>query len=321
MLRDSGCPLTRVSPGGGFGPRAARVARDRLKSAPAQILYLEGLRAPARLFLAARGMPTRIVARLLYLESNHRLSAVNRWLCRAGRVARILADIDPGSLGDAVAARQLRHKLTIVPSGHDPDWYPMSYELSAFGIPPGAFSVAAVSDGVEHPGMTRLIECVRDLPMDVPIHFLLLAPEQAHEPLRRLIRKHPFTQRFHLSELRGGAPGLLACCSVIVVTAWEMEIQRRACMQGLVAGVPIVAETSAPLEQLIRPGENGELLPRGDTQALAHSLFELYESPERRARLRSGAFRLAERVPPIDRVVDASAGVFRCILSGERKPS
>ena len=178
LLRDSGCPLTRVSHGSGLGPRAARVARDRLKSAPAQILYLEGLRVPAQLFLAPRGMPTRIVARLLYLESNHRLPAVNRWLCRSGRVARILADIDPGSLGDTVAARQLRHKLTIVPSGHDPDWYPMSYELAAFGIPPGAFSVAAVSDGAEHPGMTRLIECVRDLPMDLPIHFLLLAPER-----------------------------------------------------------------------------------------------------------------------------------------------
>ena len=155
--------------------------------------------------------------------------------------------------------------------------------------------------------------------MDLPIHFLLVAPESAHERLRRLIRKIPFTQRFHLSDAVEEAPAVMACCSVFVVTAWDVEIQRRSCMHCLSSGVPVLAENTPPLEHVVRPEVNGELLPPGDTQALAHTLFELYENPERRALLGDGARRLAGELPSMERFAASTAAVFERILSGERK--
>ena len=91
-------------------------------------------------------------------------------------------------------------------------------------------------------------------------------------------------------------------------------------MHCLASGVPVLAESVSPLEHVIRPGVNGELLPAGDTQALAHTLFELYENPERRATLAAGAARVAEGLPSIEQVAVELVAVFERILGGERKP-
>ena len=316
LLRESGCAMESTYPG--LDHRVALLARRKLRQESFDILYAEGLSCPASIPLAAYGSPTRVAVRLCYLESQRRLSMSGRLSCRAPKVDRILSDVDPEAYGDSLTARWLEDKTVTLPLAHDPRWYPASLEFASFGVPAGAFSVAAVTDGPNQ-GMERLIDCARELPMDLPIHFLLVAPESAHERLRRLIRKIPFTQRFHLSDAVEAAPAIMACCSVFVVTAWEVEVQRRSCMHCLSSGVPVLAESVSPLDLVVRPGASGELLPPGDTQALAHTLFELYENPERRALLGAGAQRLAGELPSMDVLVASTAAVFERILSGERK--
>jgi len=318
LLREADCALLSTYPGLDY--RAALLTRDRLRSRSVDILYVEGLSCPASILLASFGLPARVVVQLCYLESQCRLPMLNRLLCRSGKVARMVPDVDPEKCGDSLTARWLEQKSEMLPAAHDPGWYPVSSDLQSFGIPAGAFSVAAVTDGPGQ-GMEWLISCARELPMDLPIHFLLVAPESAHERLRRLIRKVPFTQRFHLSDAVETAPGVLARCSVFVVTDWQVEIQRRTCMESLVSGIPVVAPNVPPIEHVVRPGVNGELVPGGSTEALAQSLFELYENPEQRALLGAGARRLAEELPSVEQAVAMLGVIFERILSGneERK--
>ena len=108
------------------------------------------------------------------------MSVPSRLFCRSPKVARVLSDVDPEASGDALTAQWLDHKTTILPSAHDPRWDPPSFEFVSFGIPAGVFSVAAVADGGDQ-RMEWLIEWARGLPMDLPIHFLLVAPESDHD--------------------------------------------------------------------------------------------------------------------------------------------
>ena len=317
LLREAGCDLTEVSGGPRLDHRAALLIRERFRENPFDILYLEGLATPASMVLVAQTLPVKTVVRLCYLETGQRMPILNRVLYRSRKVAWILSDVDPAQAGDALTARWLQPKTTILPLGHDPGWYPASYDLTAFGIPQGAFSVAAVSDGSEHAGLGWILECARGLPMDLPIHFLLVAPKASHDRLRRLIRKTPFTQRFHLSDSMEEAPGLLAGCSVLVVTDWHAEIQRRTCRQCLASGVPVLAQAVRPMEQIIRPAVNGELVPEGDTDILAHTLFELYEDSERRTRLATAARRLAQSMPSMEQVVQETVATFARVLEIE----
>jgi glycosyltransferase involved in cell wall biosynthesis len=151
--------------------------------------------------------------------------------------------------------------------------------------------------------------------MDLPIHFLLIAPESGHERLRRLIRKMPFTQRFHLCSRLEEAPGLLASSSVAVISNWRSELERRSCMQCLAAGVPVLGADTGIIRQMIQTEVNGELLSGNDPERLAHSIFELYENRDRRAMLSAGARRSARQWPSMHQQLLQMRSAFEQILT------
>jgi L-malate glycosyltransferase len=56
-------------------------------------------------------------------------------------------------------------------------------------------------------------------------------------------------------------------------------------LEGMAAGLPIVASRAAGMTELIHDQHNGILVPPGDAEALAHAMFELVTDPVRAADL------------------------------------
>ena len=52
--------------------------------------------------------------------------------------------------------------------------------------------------------------------------------------------------------------------------------------EAFAAGTPVVASDIAGYRDVVRDGVDGVLVPRGDAQALAEALRDLYDEPERR---------------------------------------
>ena len=65
--------------------------------------------------------------------------------------------------------------------------------------------------------------------------------------------------------------------------------------EAFAAGTPVVASDIAGYRDVVRDGVDGVLVPRGDAQALAEALRDLYEEPERRAAMARAAALGAER--------------------------
>jgi phosphatidylinositol alpha-mannosyltransferase len=65
--------------------------------------------------------------------------------------------------------------------------------------------------------------------------------------------------------------------------------------EAFAAGTPVVASDIAGYRDVVRPGHDGVLVPRGDPAALAEALRDLWLQPERRARLSAGAAESAQR--------------------------
>ena len=275
----------------GFGYQDALTVRRILGEWPTDVLWLIDAPAQLRILAAIMGNRVRVVVSLRYLEGV-RVSFLHRMVYRSARVTRLLVDADPAAMGDAVTARLLDEKINVIKPGHDARWYQSPDDLSEFGIPNGVFTVASVADHSGRTGLEQLTDCARWLPMDLPIHFLLMAPGDAHEQLRRSIRKIPFTQRFHLTDRLSEAPAILAAASAALVTGYATETQRRAAMQAMASGVPLLGVRGRVMSQLIEPEVNGVLLPPGDPEALAQCIFELYENNERRTELGAGAERI-----------------------------
>ena len=203
----------------------------------------------------------------------------------------------------------------VLPSGHSTDWYETDVDLQAVGIPSGAFTVAGVSDALGDERLRWLTASAQWVPMDLPIHFLLIAPESGHERLRRLIRKMPFTQRFHLCNRLEEAPGLFASSSVAVITNWRSELERRSCMQCLAAGAPILGADTGFIRQVVQTEVNGELLSVNDPELLADSIFQLYENRDRRAMLSAGARRSARQWPSMHQHLLQLRSAFEQVLT------
>src|SRR6185369_12831755 len=65
--------------------------------------------------------------------------------------------------------------------------------------------------------------------------------------------------------------------------------------EGFAAGTPVVASDIAGYRDVVRDGVDGLLVPRGDAQALAETLRDLWHQPERRVALGHAAVERAER--------------------------
>ena len=290
--------------------------RAKLAKWPADILYLDSISVPSAIAIATVAAPAKIVVRLSYLEGMPHPGLLARAVFKSSRISLILCDIAPERARDTLTARWLADKIVVLPAAHSADWYETDVDLQLFGIPVGAFTVASVSDQPGDVGLRWLIACAHWVPMDLPIHFLLVAPEHGHERLRRLIRKMPFTQRFHLCDQLEAAPGLLASSSVAVISEWSSELQRRSCMHCLAAGVPVLAADNTQVRQVVQPEVNGELLVADDPEPLAQSIFDLYENKERRAMLSAGAKRSARQWPSMHQQLLQMHAKFEQLLGG-----
>ncbi|MGI9258303.1 MAG: glycosyltransferase [Gammaproteobacteria bacterium] len=271
--------------------------RAALKDSNADILFLDSVEKPAAIFLATVALPARVIVSLSFLESARCPSVPARLFYRSARVATLLCDVAPENAGDTLSAKWLGRKVSILPHGFSADWYETGVDLKQFGVPEGAFTIASVAERHARANLEWLIESAHWIPMDLPVHFLLVAPAATHERLRRLIRKMPFTQRFHLCDRVDEAPGLLASANVTVISDWNSEVQRRGCLQSLAVGVPVFAPDKRAIRRIVRPGVNGALIADKDPELLAHELYELYEDHGRRESLSAGAKRSVRNWP------------------------
>ncbi len=242
-------------------------------------------------------MPVSVVVRLSFVEYARRPSVPARILYRSARVATLLCDVAPENAGDTLTAKWLGHKVSVLPHGFSTDWYETDVDLQQLGVPEGAFTIASVAELDTRSNFAWLVESAHWIPMDLPVHFLLIAPAATHERLRRLIRKIPFTQRFHLCDRVNEAPALIGLASVAVVSDWRSEVQRRACMQSLAVGVPVLAPDRPAIRRVVQPGVNGDLIRGKNPELLAQGLYELYENHRLRELLSAGAKRAGREWP------------------------
>ena len=68
--------------------------------------------------------------------------------------------------------------------------------------------------------------------------------------------------------------------------------------EAFAAGTPVVASDIAGYRDVVRDGVDGVLVPAGDAQALAETLRDLWEEPERRGEMARAACRATSSGSP-----------------------
>jgi glycosyltransferase involved in cell wall biosynthesis len=170
--------------------------------------------------------------------------------------------------------------------------------------------VARVGAQKDHPTLLRALAGLRDQPWDIDLvgDGPLMGEMKALTATLGIGARVRFLgQRMDVDQLLAGAQASL------LATNWEgfpLSI-----LEAMRAGLPVVASTVGGIDEAIRDGESGYLVPRGDTEALRDRIGRLLADPELRARQGASGRVLFEEQFTLDRAVSRTLAVYRDVVA------
>ena len=175
-------------------------------------------------------------------------------------------------------------------------------------------------------GHLDLIEAFALLHAELPAARLVLvgrlgatdagAPTDYLASLRRRIAALGISEAVDWVEWTDDMPAVMTDLDILAVPSWE-EPFGLVVTEGMAMERPVVGYATGALPELVRNGQEGELVARGDTAALAHALLTLLLDPAGRAAMGSrGRQRVIREFSP-RRQADAVATLYCKLSRGE----
>jgi L-malate glycosyltransferase len=310
-VEDAGLRLAGTLPQRWWGRSLRTWLRNGCRADGIEIVHLLDRPAVSVALPALRDLPVAIVMR------QDRTGGVQRWnpfartaqlnprinrvvcTCEAAR-AELAKRRDPGSV------------LTIHP-GHRLDWYHEKADLQRLGIPPDALPVAVVSNYRPRKGIEYVIDAAQWLPLDTPVHFLLVGAGLANRSVLERVSRSPLSERFHLLGHREDAAQITSACAVAVRGAFRREGIPQTIVEAMASGVPPVIADTGGARELVGPGDAGIIVRRRSARAIGEALLWLLEHPDqRRAMGRAASTRIGEQFR-VDQAVDQHLDLYRAL--------
>lgn len=170
--------------------------------------------------------------------------------------------------------------------------------------------VARLGAQKDHPTLLRALAGLRDQPweMDLVGEGPLMGDMTALAATLGIADRVRFLgQRMDVDQLLTGAQ------ASVLATNWEgfpLSI-----LESMRAGLPVVASSVGGIDEAIRDGETGYLVPRGDVEALRDRIGRLLADPDLRARLGAQGRALFEERFTLDRAVGKTLEVYRDVVA------
>ena len=147
----------------------------------------------------------------------------------------------------------------------------------------------------------------------------LFGEEEYERELRRLTEELRLTQHVRFLGFREEIEEELAAMDVLVHASVIPEPFGQVVVEGMAAGLPVVAAGSGGPAEVVDHGVNGLLYEPGDPAALAQALRTLMADPALRARLGQAARdRSAAFAPPV--IASEMVGLYRSVLRRPGRP-
>ena len=293
VLEAAGVPLLDIPLKKNFDRDGRARLREELSRGRYHIVHTFNSRALTNGLHAARGLPVKVVAYRGIVGNQSFLDPmswqrylnprIDRIVCVCEAIRRWFLEMQPAFLRMPEARPVTIHK------GHKLEWYSAPpVDLTAAGVPAGAFTIGCTAAYRPRKGIEYLIEAVELLPADVPAHLVLIGNMDARRLTRR-IERSPARQRIHRVGFQPDAPQWSAACDVFCLPSVKREGLARAIIEAMAYGVPPVVTDSGGSPELVVDGQSGFVVPVRDAMALARAFEKLYRDAALRARFGSGS--------------------------------
>jgi glycosyltransferase involved in cell wall biosynthesis len=207
------------------------------------------------------------------------------------------------------------HVRLIRGSGVDPGQY------SAEPPPPGTPIVVLPARLIEAKGVGEFMDAAAILKNEgVDARFALVGKPDAGNPTSitpEQIARHVDAGHIEYWGWREDMPEVLKTASIVCLPTFYGEGLPKALLEAAAAARPIVATDVAGCREIVRPGENGWLVPPRDARALADALREAISQPELCARYGAAGRRIVERDFSLDAIIRDTLAVYQELISAQ----
>jgi L-malate glycosyltransferase len=184
-------------------------------------------------------------------------------------------------------------------------------------VGPDDVAVAAIGNLWPVKGHRTLVEAAALLRDALPrVKFLCAGEGPEREPLEKRIAELGLQDRVFLLGHRLDVPAILSRVRAACLCS-SAEGLSNALMEAMAARVPIVATAVGGNPELVRPGENGLLVPYGDARSLADKLVELLGDGARAAEMGLQGRARVEAELTLSRMAEGYGAAYRRLLDGQ----
>jgi glycosyltransferase involved in cell wall biosynthesis len=316
-LAEAGIPIHDFLPRSKLSLDAVRRIRRVLRQGRHDIVHLFNNPAILNGVVASIGLPVRVVTYRGQSGNVSRWNPVQYLMHLSPRVDRIVcvAEAVRDSLRNVVFDPA---KLITIYKGHDLAWYrqPERIDLSTLGVPAGAFVVCCVANYRPRKGVDVIIEAMRFLPADAPIHLLLVGTGMDGTEVAQLIAASPQANRIHAVGHRTDVMSIVAASQATVLPAVRREGLPKTVIESMVLEVTPIVTRSGGSPELVEDGVCGLVVPPGDAQALAQAVLRLFRDPDGNRRMGVAARRRIGERFRLEDSVRAHVALYRALAEG-----
>ncbi|MCO6439624.1 MAG: glycosyltransferase [Nitrococcus mobilis] len=209
-------------------------------------------------------------------------------------------------------------KVTCVPSAVDSELYRPQAEHAwfrqAFALTRDERTVGMVAQFIPRKGHRVLLDAIpRVLHQHPRTRFLLFGQGPQQSAIRRCAERQGWVQRVVFAGFRDDLPRILPCLDLLVHPAL-LEGLGVSLLQAAACGLPVVASRVGGIPEIVRSGENGELVAPGDAERLAVAINRLLADRELAARYGKAGRERVLRSFSIRAMAEGNAAVYARVL-------
>lgn len=314
-LRAEGVSVTPLRVRSRLDRRAVQTVRNLLTEGPADVVHCLGShRQISTALLASRGMSAKQVAYRGTLGHLNRLNPASRLSYLNSRIDRIVC-ASKAVKDFLLGLRIPESRLCVIYKGHDPAWYEPHErdELAEMGVPIDGLLIGCAARIRPLKGVPVLLQAMALLPADANVH-VVLAGDLDDSRVSRLAEAPACRGRVHILGRRDDAPSVMGACDVFAMPSLRREGLPRALIEAMAQGVPAIVSDVGGMPELVHNGEQGIVVPPGDSRALADAILRLADANVRKEMGRRAREQVATQFS-LDRTIERTFALYES-LSG-----
>lgn len=318
-LKDKGFPMTHLVMRSRFDLAAIRLIRRALREDAYDIMHAFNSRALSNSLLAATGLKVKRVGYCGAMGHLSRWDPSARMSILSPRADRIVC-VSKAVMNYLRGLGVPDCRLVQIYKGYDPAWLSAAPRsaLREFGIPDDAVVVACTANARPIKGIPVLMQAIRHLGADLPVHVLLIG-ENDDARITKLLDDSLLRERVHLAGFRMDAPALVGACDLFVMPTIRYEGLSKAVTEAMCLSLPSVITAAGGMVELVEDGKTGIIVPPGDYVPLAAAIRKYVCDPAMRRQHGAAARERLENIFSFSQTVDRTIEMYRSLLQ-EQKP-